>query len=43
LVSFELPKINQPLTATQLRQRVLAQLALLAAGNGKPSKNGGGK
>ena len=31
-----LPKISQPLTATQLRKRVLAQLTLLSVnGNGK--------
>jgi hypothetical protein len=35
-VSFELPKISEPLTATQLRQPVLMQLTLMAAGNGKP-------
>jgi hypothetical protein len=30
------PKISQPLTATQLRRRVIAQLALLSVnGNGK--------
>jgi hypothetical protein len=35
-VSFELPKISEPVTATQLRQPVLMQLTLMAAGNGKP-------
>jgi hypothetical protein len=42
-VSFELPKISTPQTATQLRERVLAQLALMAATNGKPSSNGKAK
>jgi len=34
-----LPLISQPLTATQLRKRVLAQLTILAVNNGKvPAK-----
>jgi hypothetical protein len=39
-VSFELPKISEPPTSQELRRRVLMRLALMAAGNGKPSKNG---
>jgi hypothetical protein len=31
-----LPLISTALTATQLRKRVIAQLALLAVNNGKP-------
>jgi hypothetical protein len=42
-VSFELPKISTPQTSEALRKRVLAQLALIAATNGKPSSNGAPK
>ena len=42
-MSFDFPKISAAQTATQLRERVLMQLALMAADNGKPSKNGAPK